>query len=162
MSDQFIPKINNCELEEFFNLARTNVKYRYPKILHKKGDYFNKVLNFMMASSYMQPHLHPGAEKKERIHIILGKIAIFFFDNSGNIIFHKILEGCKNEMIEVPAFTFHTYAILSDRALTYETMDGVYAPDTWKSYASWAPSEDDINHVQYLETLKTQAVHGHE
>ena len=162
MSDQCIPKLNNCEIEEFFSLARANEKQRYPKILHKKGEYFNKVFNFMMANSYMQPHLHPGTEKKERIHLILGKIAIIFFDNNGNIIFRKILEGGKDEMIEVPAFTFHTYVILSDRALTYETMDGVYASDTWKSLASWATEESDINHIQYLEALKSQVALGHE
>ena len=53
----------------------------------------------------------------------------------------------------MPAFTWHTYAITSDVAVTYETMMGKYNPSTWKKFAEWAPKEQSEESVNFLKRL---------
>ena len=148
------PKLSEEEIEQYLKLASDSKKSRYPKLLHKHGDSFNSVFNFMMKQSYMQPHLHPGIEKIENIYLIHGMVASIFFDDQGKINKSILLEKGKSEFIEVPAYTWHTYVILSDYAITYETMAGVYSPDTWKTFANWAPVEGITESLDYLAMLK--------
>jgi cupin fold WbuC family metalloprotein len=152
-----IPLITELEINHFLSSAEQNARKRYPKILHKKGDEFNRVFNFMMSESYMHPHLHPGPEKNERIYIVSGKISVLYFNDLGECIKSTLLEKGMVELIEVPAYTWHTYVILTDHAITYETMMGVYEPNTWKKIAPWAPNEDYFESKNYLNQLKKMA-----
>jgi hypothetical protein len=157
MDNNQIPTINSSELKEGIEKANASERRRFPKILHNPGDEFNRVINFMMKDSYMQPHLHPGVEKIEKIYILEGRIAVFFFDDSGEIIKTTILEKGGIEMIAVPAFTWHTYAMLTEYAITYETMMGKYDPQTWKDFFTIAPLENTEESYEYLKKLKESA-----
>jgi len=149
-----IPELMDKEVEEYLNKAGSSDKRRYPKLLHNHGDEFNHVFNFMMRDSYMQPHLHPGNEKIEKIHIVEGKVATIFFDDNGVPTRTTILEKNYVNEIEVPAYTWHTYIILTASAVTYETMMGIYSPETWKTFAQWAPKEGGLESAKYLESLR--------
>jgi cupin fold WbuC family metalloprotein len=158
MPDTRVPKLSEQEIQNFLKLADSSTKRRYPKLMHSLGDEFNCAFNFMMGNSYMQPHLHPGVEKIENIHLVRGKVAAFFFDNHGVITKCTMLQKGEIEHIEVPAFTWHTYVMLSDYAVTYETMMGVYEPGTWKKFAAWAPKEGSNACVEYLNLLKRKVI----
>jgi len=134
--------------------ARISSRQRYPKLLHKPGDEFNHVFNFMLRESYMQPHLHPGEEKIEKIHIVKGKVATIFFDDQGAVRNVVLLEKGAVESVRIPAFAWHTYVMLTDEAVTYETMMGKYDPLTWKRFAAWAPLENSPECSTYLTSLK--------
>jgi cupin fold WbuC family metalloprotein len=154
MSNVQIPSLSDQEMDDGIIQARNSDRKRFPKLLHKQGDEFNKVFNFMMHDSYMQPHLHPGSEKIEHIYLIKGRIAALFFDDAGEVKQCAILETGSTELIVVPAFTWHTYVMLTDYAVTYETMVGVYKQETWKEFANWAPREDSLESPDYLALLK--------
>jgi cupin fold WbuC family metalloprotein len=154
MSNEQIPSLSDKEMVDGIIQARNSDRKRFPKLLHKQGDVFNKVFNFMMHDSYMQPHLHPGSEKIEHIYLIKGRIAALFFDDAGEVKQCAILETGSTELIVVPAFTWHTYVMLTDYAVTYETMVGVYKQETWKEFANWAPREDSLESPDYLALLK--------
>ena len=149
-----IPELSNDAITHHFNLANSSERKRSPKILHKRGDYLNKVFNFVLADSYMHPHLHPADEKIERMHLIQGSFALIIFDDNGEITETIVLEKGKKEFVAVPAFTWHTYVMLTDEVIVYEEVDGVYNPDTWKDMATWAPKENTIECVEYLKMLK--------
>lgn len=151
-----IPELQPEEVKLYLGYAKESTRHRYPKILHNPGDEFNSVFNFMMSGSYMQPHLHPGQEKIEKIHLVQGKVATLFFDDDGRIQSFTMLESGGKNLIEVPAFTWHTYLILSDYAITYETMMGVYSEETWKKSAIWAPNEGAEEASIYLMQLKNE------
>lgn len=157
ITDTKNPALSEQEIQDGLRLAGCSEKRRYPKLLHRRGDEFNCVFNFMMNDSYMQPHLHPGQEKIERINIIRGKIALLFFDNHGKVTSCTLLEKNGLELIVIPAFTWHTYVILTENAVTYETMTGVYDPETWKKLADWAPHEGTIECLGYLHLLKRKS-----
>lgn len=152
-----IPQLSEQEINDYLLLASGSIRQRHPKILHNPGDEFNRVINFIMQDSYMQPHLHSGVEKIEKIYLIRGKIAVFFFDDQGAVKNGVVMKEGGVGNVEVPAFTWHTYVMLSDYAITYETMMGVYDPKTWKEFAQWAPPENSSQAPTYLNYLKEEA-----
>ena len=154
MAGTKIPHVTDSEAADLLALAAASPRRRHPKILHAPGDVFNRVINAMLSDSYMQPHLHPGDEKIEHIYLIRGRIAVLFFDDEGRKTRSTLLEEKGVTHVAVPAFTWHTYVILSESAITYETMMGEYAPKTWKEFAQWAPVEGVAESAAYLETLR--------
>ena len=158
MSEVVLPVLSVEQKQEGIREADASARRRYPKILHQPGAEFNEVINFMMADSYMQPHLHPGVEKIEKIYLLEGKLATLFFDNKGAVTECTVLEKGGIEMIEVPAFTWHTYVILTPAAITYETMMGKYDPQTWKDFFTIAPGENTDRSEEYLASLKREAL----
>lgn len=155
MKIPYIPLSKN-EIVRGLLEASNSSRRRYPKLLHKPGDEFNRVFNFTMGDSYMQPHLHPGEEKIEEIFLVKGRLAIFFFDDSGSIIQIINLKEEGVDFVRVPAYTWHTYVMLTNEVITYETMEGKYDPKNWKSFAPWAPLEGSLESLAYLEFLKAR------
>ena len=153
-----IPQLEDKEIRKYFKDAQKSERKRVPKILHQKGAYLNKVFNFVLSDSYMHPHLHPSDEKIEKMHIIYGSLAVIYFDDEGSIKDHFILKENEETTIEVPANTWHTYVMLNDEVIIYETMEGIYHPDTWKKMAPWAPSENSDQANTYLDFLKTKVL----
>ena len=158
MNSIALPQLTENEIKEGLSKAKDSLRRRHPKILHNPGDEFNRVINFMMGDSYMQTHLHPGPEKIEKIYLIEGKLATFFFNDDGTVKECTILEKGGTEMIEVPAFTWHTYVMLTSFAVTYETMMGKYEPQTWKSFSELAPSENTLEGAAYRDSLQKEAL----
>lgn len=158
MSTVSIPAITEEEKKEGILLADASPRRRHPRILHQPGAEFNEVFNFMMGDSYMQPHLHPGEEKIEMIYLVQGKVAVLFFDDKGAVTKCTLLEKEGVDMIAVPAFTWHTYVMLTPSAITYETMMGKYEPQTWKEFFAIAPGENTADSEGYLAFLKKEAL----
>ena len=148
------PMLSEPDLQEGLIKAHSSPRRRYPRLLHKPGDEFNHVFNFIMRDSYMQPHMHPGDEKIEEIFLIKGRVAVFFFDDTGAVVEIINLKKEGIDSVRVPAFTWHTYVMLSDEVVTYETMMGKYDPMTWKRFAVWAPEESSTTSLSYLASLK--------
>ena len=155
MMTEQLPELTSDEVNQYFNDAKESIRKRFPKILHNKGDYLNKVINFVLENSYMHPHLHPGEEKIEKMYLLDGSFALITFDNKGEVTDTIVLKKGSRESINVPAFTWHTYVMLSEKVTIYETMEGKYEPSTWKKMAPWAPVENTPNALTYLASLKT-------
>ena len=154
MFEYNVPKLTNEDLNTGIEKALNSDRNRYPLILHEKGDEFNQVFNFVAIDSYMQPHLHPGKEKIEKMHLIKGSFELLIFDNNGFITDRVLIEENKKDYIEVPAFTWHTYIMKSEVTVIFETMMGVYDPKTWKKLANWAPDENSAEAKTYLSKLR--------
>ena len=152
-----IPNLNESEIDSNFLKAKNSIRKRYPKIIHKNGDYENKVFNFMLYDTYMQPHLHPGKEKTEKMYLVLGSFLLLFFDDFGKIIKKQTIEFNTKDFVEVPPYTWHTYIMLTEKVIVYETMDGIYNKKTWKKMAPWAPAEDSKEALFFFKNLR-QAV----
>ena len=153
-----IPKLSDTMLKECLQKAADSKRQRYPKILHQPGDEFNRVFNFMMKDTYMQPHLHQGEEKIEKMYLVQGSFAVLYFNDIGKVEKVSVIEKGGCEYIEIPAFTWHTYIMLKNNVVSYETMMGRFDPKTWKKLAKWAPRENTYESNSYLESLRRQLV----
>ena len=149
-----IPSLNDSEIKSNFLKAKNSIRKRFPKIIHKNGDYENKVFNFMLSDTYMQPHLHPGKEKTEKMYLVLGSFMLLFFDDFGKIIKKQTIEFNSQQYVEVPPYIWHTYIMLSEKVIVYETMDGIYNKKTWKKMASWAPVENSKEALVFFNNLR--------
>lgn len=158
MNTKRVPDLSVDEVQYYFIEAENSERKRFPKILHNQGDYDNRVVNFVLNESYMQPHLHPGDEKIEKMFLVDGSFALILFDNSGKISDSIVLAKGGIESIDVPAFTWHTYVMLTEKVIIYETMDGVYEPSSWKEMAPWAPLENTEEAINYLSFLKSKVL----
>ena len=158
MSTEKLPSLTSIEIENYFLEAKQSERKRFPKILHEQGDYHNRVFNFILENSYMHPHLHPGKEKIEKMYVLDGSFALITFDDDGEFTNTYVLAKGGRETINVPAFTWHTYVMLTKKVIVFETMEGVYNPSTWKEMATWAPSENTPDATAYLEILKNKVV----
>jgi len=157
MKHSAIPLISEDEIVEGLRQSGHSDRKRHAKVLHHPGAEFNQVFNFLQSGTYMQPHLHPGEEKIEQIYLLRGRLMIVFFNDAGEVSKTVILEKGAEEHISVPSFSWHTYVVLSESAVTYETMMGVYDPKTWKTFASWAPEERSTPSSAYLISLQSLA-----
>lgn len=155
MRKNLIRSITEAQVKNGFCKAYESPRKRYAHILHEPGAEFNEVFNFLLRDSYMQPHLHPGDEKCEEIFLVKGRLALLLFDDGGGVARTFLLEQDGFSHVIVPAFTWHTYVMLTDEVLTYETMSGQYDPSTWKKYASWAAIENSLESETYLRCLKS-------
>ena len=102
-----IPEPSLDDINYYFDLAYNSERRRSPKIMHKKGDYINKVFNFLLSDSYMQPHLHPGSEKIEKMYLIKGSFALIIFNDDGEIIESIILEKYWHNFRQRKQLKFH-------------------------------------------------------
>jgi len=156
MTAEKIPELSSDEVSLYFSVAKNSERCRSPKIIHKQGDYHNRVFNFILEESYMHPHLHPSEEKIEKMFLLDGSFALITFDDDGEVTNTYVLAKDGRESIDVPAFTWHTYVMLTKEVIVFETMEGVYNPSTWKKMAPWAPSENTLEAPAYLEMLKSK------
>ena len=156
MTAEKIPELSSDEVSLYFSVAKNSERCRSPKIMHKQGDYHNRVFNFILEDSYMHPHLHPSEEKIEKMYLLDGSFALITFDDDGEVTNTYVLAKDGRESIDVPAFTWHTYVMLTKEVIVFETMEGVYNPSTWKKMAPWAPSENTLEAPAYLEMLKSK------
>lgn len=142
--------------EKYFIKAIESGRKRYAYVLHKPGDYHNRVLNFLISTTYMKTHLHEGSERSEFIKILEGEIKVIYFNSVGIPFEEKILSTSTEKSFEiiVPPGVWHTYTVMSKRAITYETMNGVYDPNTWKKMADWAPNEGSEEAGAYEHQLR--------
>lgn len=148
-----IPKLSNKDIFIHTAKAIKSKRKRSPLILHKKGDQFNQVFNFICENSYMRPHLHPKQKMVEKMHLITGSFKLFFFNNHGKVI--ELYELSKpGQRVKVPENTWHTYVMTSKLSIIFETMMGVYNKSTWKKMAEWAPDEHSNDAQNFLKNLK--------
>lgn len=149
-----IPSLKIEDKKEFLEKAKLSERKRFPLIVHKKGEVFNQVFNFILDDSYMQPHMHPGRNMIEKMHLISGSFKLIFFNEKGMPI--KIYDiDKKNSRVKVPSRTWHTYVMTSKSTIVFETMLGKYNPLTWKKMADWAPPENSCKSNKYLKFLKS-------
>lgn len=155
-----IPQLSKEEIEKYLTEARNSERRRALKILHERGAEINRTVNFMLSDTYLQPHNHPleeGKEKIERYKILGGKLAIVFFDDVGNVTRAVILDE-NSEVYSVNPSEWHTPIVLSEYALCYEEVRGVYEPTRYKEMATWAPKENTPQVSEYLNFLKKEAL----
>lgn len=143
----------NMHAKNYWTNVKNSSAKRFTNVLHEKGTYENICEVYLMKGTYMQPHMHEYKDQVEKIELLEGEIKINYFDSEGTV--KEILRVSKpGTVVSVSTRRYHTYRIISESAMTKESMNGIYDPKTWKTYDEWAPAEDSKEASQYLSELK--------
>ena len=106
--------INEQLLDETQAKALQSPRLRMNYNFHERlDDPINRLLNAMEPGTYLRPHRHLNPAKDEIFLLLRGKVAVFLFDEEGNITEKTILnpkEGAYGA--EIKAGTWHGLLVL--------------------------------------------------
>lgn len=112
----------------------------------------HRFLNVMVRGTYIAPHRHRNPPKSESFLVLDGELAFFTFDDSGQVTDTHVL-GRTAVGIDIQPGVWHTLAVLTPHAVSYEVKPGPYSASDDKDFAPWAPREGDAGVKEYLEAL---------
>ena len=149
-----IQRLDQALLDDVTKRALTSERRRTNYKLHKSNDENpHRFLNAMVKGTYCQPHRHSQPPKSESFLVLRGRVAVFVFDDTGEIIETQVLSTDGTLAVDIPPGIWHSIAPLSDTAVCYEVKPGPWDPKSDKEFAPWAPSEGDPTVPEYLEGL---------
>lgn len=113
----------------------------------------HRFLNAWTRGSYGAPHRHLAVPKPESFVVLRGEMALFIFDDSGNVTGRHVLGRDGLLGIDVAPGIWHTVACVTETAICFEVKAGPYEAATDKEFAPWAPREGDPVAASYLAKL---------
>jgi cupin fold WbuC family metalloprotein len=151
---QAVQLIDDALLDATLARAATSPRRRINHNFHAgDGDMLHRFLNAWKRGSYGAPHRHLKVPKPESFVVLRGEMALFVFDDSGNVTQTHVLGRDGLVGIDLEPGLWHTVASLSDSSVCFEVKLGPYDAATDKEFAPWAPREGDPAAPAYLESL---------
>ena len=148
------------ELRKLFLKAEESPRKRHawsPKEASYSGCRY--MLNALIPNTYIQPHRHMTEGANELWFVLQGMITPIIFSENGELKnAYTISTQDKIPFIEIPEKTFHTLLVRGSPSVILEVSRGPYIPETYKEFASWAPSEGSENSQKYLADLERRAL----
>ncbi|MBI3208803.1 MAG: WbuC family cupin fold metalloprotein [Candidatus Solibacter usitatus] len=130
---------------------------------HSLEEPCHRFLNVLLRGTYVPPHRHVTPPKSEAFVVLEGQLAVFLFDDCGEVTRVEILGrgdygDSKTIGIDVGAGMWHSMAVLTGHAVCYEVKPGPYAAMSDKDFAPWAPREGEPGTKEYLQKLIRMAM----
>lgn len=116
-------------------------------------DPLHRFLNAWTRGSYAAPHRHLQVPKPESFIVLRGELALFLFDDAGEITETHVLGRDGVVGLDLSPGIWHTVTALTETAVCYEVKSGPYDAATDKEFAPWAPREGDPGVPAYLARL---------
>lgn len=113
----------------------------------------HRFLNAWVKGSYGAPHRHRLVPKPESFVVLRGRMALFVFDDGGEVTQRYVLGRGGVLGVDVEPGVWHTVAALTETAVCFEVKAGPYDAATDKEFAPWAPREGDPTAAAYLAGL---------
>ena len=129
---------------------RLRVQYNF----HELEDPVQRMLNAIAPGSYVTPHKHENPDKVELIAPLVGKAAMFQYDDAGEITeMHIMSPEDAVRGVDIPARTYHNFVALTP-CVVLEIIQGPYRAETHKKFAPFAPLEGSAECGAYLARLE--------
>ncbi len=112
---------------------------------HTNQDQTHEMLIVFHHDSFMPPHRHPRG-KSESYHIVEGEMAVYFFDDSGNVI--KVIEmagGARGKpfLYRLSGSIWHMPVPKSQWIVYHETYSGPFEKKNDVLFPEWGPDENN-------------------
>ncbi len=148
-------KINSEIIKDLIEKSKQSPRLRSHFNIHDDlAEDVQRLLICLQTGSYVRPHFHPEAEKKELIILIQGECGCFTFDESGSVSDFTILSKERGDIAcEFPPQKFHSLVCLKPDTIVIEVKRGPYKPLESHCFASWAPPEGGEGVGEYLNKL---------
>ncbi|WP_099463119.1 MULTISPECIES: WbuC family cupin fold metalloprotein [Parabacteroides] len=148
--------INTILLDEITAKAKQSPRMRMNYNFHEKlDDPVNRLLNAMEPGTYLRPHRHLNPAKDEIFLLLRGRVAVFLFDETGEITDTLVLDPLAGIYgAEIKAGVWHGLLVLDSGSVIYEVKQGPFAPLSPENMAPWSPAVEDTEAVRlYMQKL---------
>ncbi len=151
-----ITLIDDALLDEVCAEAAASPRRRKNRNFHPRDDHpGHRLLNALMADSYIPPHRHLDPNKDETYVVLRGMIGLVLFDDSGKVVrIAKVGAGGAAIGVDVGYGQWHTAVALADNSVFLEAKAGPYLPLSLDEKATWAPGENTPEAAAYLGRLR--------
>jgi len=151
-----ITLIDDKLLDDVCAEAAASPRRRKNRNFHPRDEHpGHRLLNALMADTYIPPHRHLDPNKDETYVVLRGLLGVVLFDDAGNIVrMVKIGAGATAIGVDVAHGSWHTAVALEDNTVFLEAKAGPYLPLTSEEKAPWAPPEGSKAAAGYLANLK--------
>lgn len=156
LASTFMKIINETLLNKITKQAKQSPRLRMNYNFHEHlDDPINRLLNALEPETYIRPHRHLNPSKDEIFLVLRGKVAVFLFDDLGNIVNKEIITPKLGSYgIEIEAGTWHCLLVLDSGTVIYEIKEGPFAPLRPENFAPWSPTQDNTEEVKrYINKL---------
>ncbi|MDR1645065.1 MAG: WbuC family cupin fold metalloprotein [Tannerellaceae bacterium] len=146
-------------LDETTEKAKQSPRLRMNHNFHEHLDEpVHRLINAMEPGTYLRPHRHRNPDRDESFLILRGRVAIFIFNDQGNITEQFILDSRSGVYgAEIKAGVWHGLIVLETGSVLYEVKNGPYAPVSPENFAPWSPAPEDTDSVRdYINRLARQ------
>jgi len=151
--------ITAADLRDLLKEAEESPRKRAVLNPHREDDPLGFFHNALIPGTYVQPHKHEG--KDEFFQIVIGQVLVVIFDDNGEIQSvellsqqHRDAESCRINPGE-----WHSVIALEPSVLL-EVKLGPYDPSTAKTFAPWAPTEEDPEASEFLAKMTRETIHA--
>lgn len=142
-----VTRIDVKLFDELKNIAFEKNKNVRICMHHEPSDLLHDSVIIECRDSYYPPKKY--INKSQSFHIIDGSVAMFIFNDNGEVIDCCVLDGKNCFVYRVEKNVYHTAIALTDYVIYHETTSGPYIGHDDRSFPSWGPQ--DINAPNYLE-----------
>ena len=119
-----------------------------------------RLLNAIEPDSYIRPHSHPDYTTNETLLAVRGRFVLVEFSAAGEVCSTTTFGMGWGEAVicEVAPSEWHTVLSLEPGSVLFEAKAGPFTPQAAKSYASFAPPEEDREAARYLDRLRREVM----
>lgn len=122
--------------------------------LHEHEEPVQRMVNALVPGTYTPPHKHANPDKVEFFSILVGKVALLQFGETGSVQDVFILDaGGPVKIADIAPRIYHALVALEPSAVI-EIIQGPYDARTHKQFAPWAPAEGAEEAESYLTHLE--------
>lgn len=135
--------LHNKMIENGLKASRMSERLRMILPLHRSQDAeVQRIINFLQPGTYIRPHMHPLPHATETIVLLSGSIRFFTFDEKGGLKTDCVLSSDPIPGIaDIERGVWHSFLVLEEDTILFETKKGPYNADTDKVFADWSPEE---------------------
>ena len=138
--------------------ARGSGRKRSIVRFHEHGDAVQRMLNALEPESYVRPHRHAVAGKREAFVALRGSLLVVRYGDDGGVL-EGVVVAADGPVkgLEVPEGAWHSIVALESGTVMFEVMQGPYDVETHKEFADWSPSEEDVEAgVEFMRGLRAR------
>jgi cupin fold WbuC family metalloprotein len=151
-----IRTITQQMIDDLIQQAAASPRKRTIYRLHEHEEPVQRMVNAMIPGTYTPPHKHENPDKVELFTILVGRIALLHFDESGNVQAVHLLDASGPlKIADIAPRTYHALVALEPSA-ALEIIQGPYDVRTHKQFAPFAPAEDSPEAPAYVRWMEQQ------
>ncbi|MBI4445907.1 MAG: cupin fold metalloprotein, WbuC family [Acidobacteria bacterium] len=150
--------INREVVQQLIRLSRDNGNCNARICLHTtpEASFHEMVILEYRDHHYYRPHKH--LSKGESCHLMQGEIAMFAFDDAGEVLHVSLLGEGRDLICRVGANQWHTVIPISEYVIYHEAKPGPFLGERDSIYPDWCPDGSDKEEARtYIENLVRKA-----